>query len=168
MRFYGIFLYLSKLSYLLHRQLLKVIKINTIPIFRGKSENKVKYLYVAAVLLERRYAVQIDCVFPQTIPQNTPAFVESHSDEPRFRVWQTAFFHLLEKLEEHVLIAVLSVGKISRVHHAKPCYHIRILLYKLAVFAFGHILHAFTSLHILKRRSRQKGFIQNKKINPHE
>lgn len=89
-------------------------------------------------------------------------------DEPRFRVWQTAFFHLLEKLEEHVLIAVLSVGKISRVHHAKPCYHIRILLYKLAVFAFGHILHAFTSLHILKRRGRQKGFIQNKKISPHE
>ena len=76
--------------------------------------------------------------------------------------------HLLEKLEEHVLIAVLSVGKISRVHHAKPCYHIRILLYKLAVFAFGHILHAFTSLHILKRRGRQKGFIQNKKISPHE
>ena len=25
-------------------------QINTIPIFRGKSENKVKYLYVAAVL----------------------------------------------------------------------------------------------------------------------
>ena len=80
MRFYGIFLYLSKLSYLLHWQLLKVIKINTISIFRGKSENKVKYLYVAAVLWERRYAVQIDCVFPQTIPQNTPAFIESHSE----------------------------------------------------------------------------------------
>ena len=44
MRFYGIFLYLRKLCYLLHWQLLKVIKINTIPIFRGKSENKVKYL----------------------------------------------------------------------------------------------------------------------------
>lgn len=158
MRFYGIFLYLSKLGYLLHRQLLKVIKVNTVSVFRGKSENKVKYLYVAAVLLERRYAAQINCVFPQTIPQNTSAFVESHSDEPRFRVWQTALFHLLEKLEEHVLIAVLSVGKISRVHHAKPCYHIRILLHKLAVFAFGNILHAFTSLHILKRRKFQKGF----------
>ena len=63
MCFYRVFLDICQLSYLLHWQLLKVIKINTIPIFRGKSENKVKYLYVAAVLWERRYAVQIDCAW---------------------------------------------------------------------------------------------------------
>ncbi len=113
-------------------------------------------LFKSTVFFLKRYR--------KTLRHSLRATLMSHA----FGFGRLPFFHLLEKLEEHVLIAVLSVGKISRVHHAKPCYHIRILLYKLAVFAFGHILHAFTSLHILKRRGRQKGFTQNKKISPHE